>query len=161
MHAPTITPFLAGRPDDDAAAAQPRPPRESPLRGRILLVEDRPDHQQLFATMLQMRGAEVEISGNGRIALERLIRDESTDQRFDLIVTDIEMPEMDGCLLATALRQRECTIPIIALTAYCSPGNRDRCLRAGCSDYLTKPVEWKTLTRCCQHWLKQSSLQPH
>lgn len=139
----------------------PRPPAEAPLRGRILLVEDRHDHQQLFATMLQMRGAEVEIAGNGRIAFERLMCDETADQRFDLIVTDIEMPEMDGCLLATALRQRECTIPIIALTAYCSPGDRDRCLRAGCSDYLTKPVEWKTLTRCCQHWLEQTPLQEH
>jgi CheY-like chemotaxis protein len=125
--------------------------REEPLSGlRILLVEDGADNQRLFSTLLRGAGSAVEIAEDGRLALERLFRRAADpDRAFDLVVMDMQMPEMDGYDAARALRARDCRVPIIALTAHAMDGARERCLDAGCDDFLTKPVRRDALLAAC------------
>jgi signal transduction histidine kinase len=107
----------------------------------ILLAEDCHDNQRLIASFLRRGGAAVEVVGNGRLAVDRVIEAERDGEPFDLVLMDMQMPELDGCEATRALRERGCRLPIVALTAHALPAHREECLSAGCDDYLTKPVE--------------------
>ncbi|TKB78517.1 MAG: response regulator, partial [Nitrospira sp.] len=112
----------------------------------ILLAEDHPVNQALATRLLQKWGHHVMVAGNGREALAAL-----DAQAFDLLLTDIQMPEMDGLALATAIRAREATggthLPIIAMTAHALKGDRERCLAAGMDAYVAKPLQPAELTK--------------
>jgi CheY-like chemotaxis protein/HPt (histidine-containing phosphotransfer) domain-containing protein len=112
------------------------------LDGRILLVEDGADNQRLLGMQLGDAGAKVSSALDGRIAV-----DLATTQTFDLILMEMQMPVMDGYAATMELRRRGLTTPIIALTAYAMAEDRDKCLAAGCSGYLTKPVDQEKLLR--------------
>src|SRR5262249_46302484 len=112
------------------------------LGGRILLVEDGLDNQQLISFHLRKAGAAVSIADNGRIGVEM-----ASGQPFDVILMDMQMPEMDGYTAASMLRAKGMTLPIIALTAHAMSEDRAKCLAAGCSDYLSKPVPKELLLR--------------
>ncbi|HVU63191.1 MAG TPA: PAS domain S-box protein, partial [Phycisphaerales bacterium] len=127
------------------------------LRGRILLAEDGPDNQRLIAFHLRRAGAEVEVADNGKIALMKFEMAEAAGKPFDLLVSDMQMPEMDGYTLARTLRERGSTIPIVALTAHAMAEDKDRCLDAGCDDYSTKPIDKALLLATCAAWMGKAS----
>jgi PAS domain S-box-containing protein len=142
------------------AAAKVNTRRSAVLAGkRILFAEDGPDNQRLIAFHLRQAGAEVQVVENGRLALESLTVGHTLDgpllepPPFDLIISDMQMPEMDGYAATRLLRKKGCTLPIIALTAHAMSGDRDRCERAGCDDYATKPIDRDALIATCARWL--------
>lgn len=141
---------------DDASAADDHTSTKDDapaLTGRILLAEDGIDNQRLIAFHLRKAGATVDIADNGRIALDLLEAAEATRSPYDLIITDMQMPEMDGYTLARELRSRGFTRPIIALTAHAMPEDRRKCEDAGCDDYATKPIDKAHLIATASTWL--------
>ena len=109
---------------------------------RVLLAEDGRDNQLLVGTILRKAGATVAIAENGRIAVEKGVAG-----GFDVILMDVQMPEMDGHEAARVLRGRGVTCPILALTAHAMASDRERCIEAGCNDHLTKPINRAELIR--------------
>ncbi|MBI3682430.1 MAG: response regulator [Acidobacteria bacterium] len=111
---------------------------EQPLR--ILLAEDNLVNQKLAVRLLEKQGHFVHVVANGRQALDCLEQDS-----FDLVLMDVQMPEMDGLTATRLLRQKENgvrrRIPVIALTANAMKGDREKCLAAGMDGYLSKPID--------------------
>jgi PAS domain S-box-containing protein len=110
------------------------------LIGNVLLAEDNPDSRNIIGYFLEKAGLTVERVENGLLALERATRKE-----YDVILMDMQMPEMDGYTATSTLRQQGYTRSILALTAHAMAGDEEKCLRAGCNAYLTKPVEAERL----------------
>ncbi|MHB1034188.1 MAG: Cache 3/Cache 2 fusion domain-containing protein [Pirellulales bacterium] len=106
---------------------------------KILLVDDGLDNQRLIRTVLQKAGAEVEVAENGQVAIVRI--QTAGAPRFDVVLMDMQMPVMDGFEATLRLRAFGYEGPILALTAFAMSGDRDKCLAAGCNDYVTKPID--------------------
>jgi PAS domain S-box-containing protein len=115
------------------------------LQGRVLLAEDGADNQRLIAAILRKAGAEVVVAANGLQAQKEALAAETSAAPFDLVLMDMQMPVMDGYQAASALRQAGFRKPIVALTANAMSGDRDDCLRAGCSHFAAKPVDRQVL----------------
>ena len=117
-------------------------PKIRPLR--ILLTEDNLVNQRLALGVLKQHGHVVTVASNGRIAVDTYEK-----EPFDLILMDVQMPEMDGLKATRAIREREQVtgrhVPIIAMTAHAMKGDRDKCLEAGMDEYLSKPVRVRQL----------------
>jgi PAS domain S-box-containing protein len=107
----------------------------APMAGRVLLAEDGRENQVVIAAYLRKAGLDVTIAGDGREAVEL-----ARSQPFDVILMDMQMPHLDGYGAASRLRRDGFTLPIVALTAHAMSEDRAKCLKAGCTDYLTKPV---------------------
>ncbi len=134
-------------------ASQPsHPVLPKPLRRlRILLAEDNPINQQLAATLLEERGHTVRVAVNGKEALDLLAQ-----ESFDLVLMDVQMPEMDGFQATGAIRQSEkgtnTHLRIVAMTAHTMKGDRERCLAAGMDAYVPKPIREDQLFAAVEGW---------
>ncbi len=106
------------------------------LRGRVLLAEDDPNIRRLIALYLRDTGIDIVEVDNGREAVEQALAGD-----FDLLLTDLQMPEMGGLEAVDWLRQAGFARPVIALSASALGGERERCIEAGCNDFLTKPLD--------------------
>ncbi|MBK7673878.1 MAG: response regulator [Candidatus Accumulibacter sp.] len=131
------------------------------LHGHVLLVEDNPVNQFVARTFLEDMGLQVGVADNGRIALDRV-----GQERFDLVLMDCQMPEMDGFEASAQIRARQREgllpgkLPIVALTANAVEGDRERCLAAGMDDYLSKPFTREQLALVLLRWLPGSADLP-
>ena len=124
------------------------------LKGkRVLLVDDGRDNQRLIGLHLQRVGFDVTSAENGRDAIEQIESSEHEASDFDLVLMDMQMPEMDGYTATRTLRASGCALPIVALTANAMSGDRETCLAAGCDDYLSKPVDPVALIQRCTAWI--------
>jgi CheY-like chemotaxis protein len=119
---------------DEAGVAGPT--NRNGFAGHVLVVEDDPGNQKLSVRLCQRLGFEVGTADNGAEAVEK-----TCNEAFDIILMDIQTPVLDGLQATRIIRDRGVTTPIIALTAYAFPEDRQRCLDAGCDDYLAKPIE--------------------
>ncbi|HEX2972706.1 MAG TPA: response regulator [Tepidisphaeraceae bacterium] len=130
-------------------------PAPSASGTRILLTDDSEDNRQLIQYFLATAGYSVTLAENGQIALDKALLARQNDQPFAAILLDMQMPVMDGYTAAEKLRAAGFTCPIIALTAHSMFGDRARCIQAGCSDFITKPLDFDRLLT-----LLQDSLSP-
>jgi len=128
-------------------------PSAASLSGRILVVEDHPVNQKVLSHQLQGMGLDFSLAANGIEAIQKFAAN-----RFDLVLMDWQMPEMDGLEATRLIRRTEAErqarpTPIIALTANANTGFREHCLAAGANDYLSKPYNESALLAVLTHWL--------
>jgi CheY-like chemotaxis protein len=120
----------------------------------VLLAEDNEVNQKLATRLLEKRGHRVLVAANGRQALEAISK-----KHYDLVLMDVQMPEMDGLEATAALRASEketgCHQPVIAMTALVMQGDRERCLAAGMDGYLTKPIRPRALDEVLEIYIAQ------
>jgi PAS domain S-box-containing protein len=114
---------------------------------RVLVAEDTPVNRRLLQHILERAGAETVLAANGAEALERVAEAEVAGKAIDAIVMDIRMPELDGAEATRRLRADGFGAPVIALTANSDAAERERCLEAGCDDFLGKPIDRRRLLR--------------
>ena len=127
---------------------------ESRRRLRILLAEDNPVNQEVAATMLQKRGHSVDVVENGRLAVERV-----GQNPYDVVLMDIQMPEMDGLTATKTIREMPgCRdLPIVAMTAHVLADERERCMAHGMSGYLAKPFKAFELFAAAEGWASRGT----
>jgi signal transduction histidine kinase/CheY-like chemotaxis protein len=127
---------------------------------RVLVAEDNAVNQRLVVRLLEKRGHRIEVAANGREALAALRK-----ASFDLVLMDVQMPEMDGFEATAAVRAREKSEgaqthqPIIALTAHAMKGDREKCLVAGMDGYLTKPIRVEELDELLKSYMERSKVE--
>jgi CheY-like chemotaxis protein len=131
--------------------AEKKPPQNKSAK-RLLLAEDNPDNQKITIHFLTKGGYQVELVDNGRAAVEA-----AATGKYDLILMDIYMPEMDGFEATKAIRIMEKQhgrepVPIIAFTAHAVDGYRDKCIEHEMNDYIAKPVRKKELLQVLAKW---------
>jgi PAS domain S-box-containing protein len=149
-------------PDSSGTSTHPSPPpatpssnrRSQPARRHLLLVEDTLVNQKLAIQILERLGCSVDLAEDGLQAVER-----ATDTRYDVILMDCQLPQMDGYEATRRIRSLEAqrgqapgTLPILALTASALPEDRVRCLEAGMNDVIVKPVRKADLERALDRW---------
>ena len=130
---------------------------EVPLHGRVLLAEDVPDIYVVLRQILQRMNLEVEIAEDGRLACEMAEKSQAEGRPYDLILMDIQMPKMNGYEATRWLRQHGWQGPIVALTAHALVGDREKCLAAGCDDYIAKPITATGLRDVLARYLGQAA----
>lgn len=119
-------------------------------KGRVLIVEDNMDTYELVRFILEKNGYDTFLAMNGRDGVNA-----ANKQRPDLIIMDLQMPEMDGWTATRLIKGSNITseIPLIALTAHALPGDRQRAIDSGCDEYITKPMDLIELVETVDRWM--------
>ena len=142
-------------------ALEPESSGTTQIAGRILLAEDNIINQRVASLQLKRMGYEVDIAGTGKEVLNALDQvQRGLRAAYNLILMDCQMPEMDGYEATAQIRQRqgpESLIPIVAMTASAIEGDRERCMKAGMDDYISKPVNTAKLQAIVTQWLPLKS----
>jgi two-component system, sensor histidine kinase and response regulator len=132
--------------------------REASDKLNILLAEDNRVNQMVAVRMLEKMGHAVTVAANGKEALDAF-----AEKDFDLVLMDVQMPQMDGFEATSAIRQHETVsgkhLPIVAMTAHAMVGDRERCLEAGMDDYLAKPINQQDLKQALDRQAQRVTLQ--
>jgi CheY-like chemotaxis protein len=137
------------------ARASQAPARVSGPEGvHVLIAEDNLLNQKLALKMMEKLGCRADLAGNGREALRMIERD-----RYDLVFMDCQMPDMDGYEASAIIRRREKEsgghLPIIAMTAHAMTGDRDKCIKAGMDDYISKPIRREEILQAISRWVQK------
>jgi len=147
-----------GAPPPTFSACDPPTP-QADTGVRVLVAEDGPDNQRLLSFHLRRAGAAVQVVANGREAVDAATAAAADGRPFHLILMDMQMPVLDGYSATSLLRQQGYTGRIVALTANAMAGDREKCLSVGCDDYLTKPVEARSLVALVREALERRPVQ--
>jgi len=140
--------LLEGPSETEFRARPANAPTPSKIRlpdCRLLLAEDGLDNQRLITLVLEQAGASVTVAADGQTAVTLALAARDEGNPFDAILMDMQMPVLDGYAAARELRAEGCTSPIIALTAHAMKEDRQKCLGAGCDEYVTKPIDRQRL----------------
>jgi signal transduction histidine kinase/CheY-like chemotaxis protein len=129
-------PLLKRNIDNDQMHSGAEKTKSAELSGRVLVAEDVLDNQRLITVLLNRMGLDVTIASDGEQALQTAL-----SEQFDIILMDIQMPKMNGYDATRQLKNKGITTPVIALTAKAMKGDKEKCLEAGCDDYLCKPID--------------------
>jgi len=149
----TMQSLVATAPGTREAAPPAEPPTTHLTGSHVLVAEDNDINQQIVEHLLARLGITVEFAANGREAVDAVLRDYT---RFDAVIMDVQMPEMDGLEATRLIREHvdATQLPIIAMTAHAMEQERQLCLEAGMNDHLTKPVDPKALTNTLGRWIR-------
>jgi signal transduction histidine kinase len=155
----TFTATFLRPPDTSADASADVPldrPAEALAGSHVLVAEDNEINQQIVEHLLRRLGITVEFASNGRLAVDAVLADPA---RFDAVIMDVQMPEMDGLEATRVIRRRvdATQLPIIAMTAHAMEAERQLCLAAGMNDHVSKPVDPKALTLTLRRWLPRTA----
>lgn len=118
------------------------------MSGKILVAEDNPSNQKLITILLQKMGVEVTIAEDGQQAVNKAL-----SETYDLILMDMQMPNLNGYDATRQLRSKNCIVPIIAVTANAMMGDEEKCLSAGCDGYLSKPIDRNKLNEVVSRYI--------
>ncbi|MCY2993694.1 MAG: ABC transporter substrate-binding protein [Planctomycetota bacterium] len=143
-------------PDQAAGPTTRAEPADEPspvLQGRVLLVEDEPSLQRVIGHLLRKLKLEVEVAGDGQLACQMVEQSRSEGRPYAMILMDLQLPKLDGLAATRWLRTQGWAGPIVALTAHAMTGDRERCLAAGCDDYLSKPITSSGLRQVLRRYL--------
>lgn len=124
----------------------PPPADKYRLTGKVLVVDDVEENRTLMEYYLKRAGAQVTLAEDGKVALESL----KGTHGYSLVLMDMQMPEVDGYTAVRSLRDQGFLTPIIAVTAHTLTGDREKCLLAGCDEYVPKPINPDVLLEKCQ-----------
>ncbi len=125
------------------------------LKGSILIVEDVPDIVNVIRSLMEQSGATVSVANDGEEAVKKVLENPSL---YDLLLMDVQMPNKDGLTAVRELREQGYDKPIIALTAQAMIGDYQRCIEAGYTDYISKPIDLKALTSKIQLFLQPDTV---
>jgi signal transduction histidine kinase/ActR/RegA family two-component response regulator len=140
---PRIGELVRRRPAEEASS--PAAAAKSLEDRRILVVDDAPDNRRLVSFLLRRAGARVDLAEHGREGIDRVIASAAAHEPYDLVVMDMQMPVLDGYQATAELRRLGYSLPVLALTANAMQSDRDACMKAGCTDFATKPIDQQNL----------------
>ncbi|WP_339729025.1 ATP-binding protein [uncultured Gimesia sp.] len=126
-------------------------------KGKVLLVDDTKEIRKLFSYMLNKMGLEVVTALNGKEAVDQMNDVANQHAPYDMILMDMQMPVMNGYEATQLLRSQGNQIPIIAITAHALVSDREKCLAAGCTEYLSKPIKYEVLHEMVNCYLPETA----
>ncbi len=155
----TLVRLFCSEPEDSPVAGSGDMDQDLHLDGlRVLLTEDNPINQQIATELMEEAGIIVDVADNGHIAVGKL----KAGARYDVVLMDLQMPEMDGYAATAAIRAEPDLqmVPIVAMTAHAMPEERQRCLEAGMNDHISKPIDPDVLFSTLACWGKRMEYGP-